>query len=169
MLWEPCTFIESDNCKVQYKSSTHFWSIQELANNYAVPIICVFSIAEHDKAEIDHVGEVSPRQPYEGQSKEIDNKELFLPRTEVKLKVHIPCYGFLSILQHKSISQLCICSKCQVEYGSCELFIQYILEIQQLKKMNLRSAQTEEFLEEGVGKGHLHYKTIFCYKVAFDL
>ena len=48
--------IESDNCKVQYKSSAHFWSIQEMANNYPVPIICVFSIAKHDKVEVDHVG-----------------------------------------------------------------------------------------------------------------
>ena len=63
--------IESNNCKVQYKSSGHFWSIQELANKYAVPIIRVFSIAEH---------------------------------------------------------------------SSCELFSQNLLEVEQLKKMNLRSA-----------------------------
>ena len=48
--------IENNNCKKQCKSSTHFWSIQELANKYAVPIIHVFSIAKHDKSEVDHVG-----------------------------------------------------------------------------------------------------------------
>ena len=65
------TVIESNNYKVQYKSSAHFWSIQELADKYAVPIIRVFSIAEH---------------------------------------------------------------------SSCELFSQNLLEVEQLKKMNLRSA-----------------------------
>ena len=48
--------IESNSCKVQYKSSTHFWTIQELANKYAVPIIHVFSIAEHGKGNADNVG-----------------------------------------------------------------------------------------------------------------
>ena len=81
----------------------------------------------------------------------------------MKLKVHIPCFGFLSILQHhKNISQLCICNKCQVEYGSCELFCQYILEVVQLKKMNLRSAQTEEFLKEGVVNEFLMAYSIFA-------
>ena len=48
--------IESDNCKVQYKSSTHFWLIQELASKYAVPIICVCSIVDHGKGKVDLVG-----------------------------------------------------------------------------------------------------------------
>ena len=43
-----------------------------------------------------------------------------------------------------------MCVKCQIEYGSYELFSQYILEVEQVKKMNVRSAQTEEFLEESV-------------------
>ena len=34
--------------------------------------------------------------------------------------------------------------------GCCKLLCQYILEVEQLKKMILRSAQTEEFLEEGI-------------------
>ena len=47
---------ESDNCKVQYKSSAHFWLIQELVNNYGVPFIFVFSIVEYGKGKVDHVG-----------------------------------------------------------------------------------------------------------------
>lgn len=40
-----------------------------------------------------------------------------------KLKVQVPGYGFPPVLQHhNSISQLCICNKCQAEYGSYELF-----------------------------------------------
>ena len=50
----------------------------------------------------------------------------------------------------KASPWLCVCVKCQIEYGSYELFSQYILEVEQVKKMNVRSAQTEEFLEESV-------------------
>ena len=91
--------------------------------------------------------------------KEIDSKELWLLRTEAKLKVFktvldsnlfqvMVFHLFSSII--KASPWLCVCNKCQVEYGSCELFSQYILGVEQLKKMNLRSAQTEEFLEESV-------------------
>ena len=50
------TVIESDNCKLQCKSSAHFRSIQELANKYAVLIIHVFNVVKHDKGEVDQVG-----------------------------------------------------------------------------------------------------------------
>ena len=91
--------------------------------------------------------------------KEIDNKELLLLRNEAKLKVFKIGEGsntFQLMVFHlfsniiKAYPRLCICNKCQVEYGSCELFSQYLLEEEQLKKMNLRSVQTVEFLEEGV-------------------
>ena len=106
---------KSDNCKVQFKSFAHFWSIQELANKYAVPIILVFSIVKHGKGKADHVGltktiirraivtgELSENatfmigfleQKYKGKTnptyvlKEIDSKQLWLLRTEAKLKV----------------------------------------------------------------------------------
>ena len=109
-------FIESDNCNVQHKSFAHFWSIQELANKYAVPIICVFSIAKHGEGKVDHVDGLAKKtiwraiatgkffenttcmidfleQKYKDKTtpiyvlKEIDNKKLLLLRTEAKLKV----------------------------------------------------------------------------------
>ena len=51
------TVTESDNCKVQYKSSAHFWLIQELASKYAVPVICVFSTVNHGKGKVDLEGD----------------------------------------------------------------------------------------------------------------
>ena len=50
------TVIDSDNCKMEYKSSSHFWSIQELCNKYPVPIIRVSSIVRHGNGKVDHVG-----------------------------------------------------------------------------------------------------------------
>ena len=48
--------IESDNCLQQYKSATHFGILQEICNKYVKKIIRVYSIAEHRKGEVDHVG-----------------------------------------------------------------------------------------------------------------
>ena len=48
--------IESDNCIYQYKSSAHFHDMQMLANKFQVNVIRIFSIAEHGKGEVDHVG-----------------------------------------------------------------------------------------------------------------
>ena len=95
---------------MQYKSSTHFWLIQELANKYAVPIICFFSIVQHGKGKVDHVGglaktiiqsaivkmqlarfiflnKTTKAKQTQHVLKEIDSKELWLLRTEAKLKV----------------------------------------------------------------------------------
>ena len=95
--------------------------------------------------------------------KEIDKKELVLLRTEAKLKIfkttevsntfQVMVFHLFSNI--KASPRLCVCSKCQVEYGSCELFSQYIVEVEQLKKMNSRSAHIEEFLEKGVVCGFL--------------
>ena len=51
--------IESDNCTSQYKSTAHFHSIQQISNDNNVKIVRVFSIAEHGKGEVDHVGGVA--------------------------------------------------------------------------------------------------------------
>ena len=51
--------IESDNCASQYKSSSHFSSMQSLANEQNRPVIRVFGIAEHGKGEVDHVGGIA--------------------------------------------------------------------------------------------------------------
>ena len=51
--------IESDNCSWQYKSSTHFESIQRLCNKYKKNVIRIFGIPEHGKGEVDHVGGIA--------------------------------------------------------------------------------------------------------------
>ena len=88
---------ESDIWKLQYKSSAHFLSIQELANKCAVTF--VFS---------DPNKQTKPTYVL----KWIDSKELWLLGTEAKLKilrqfkaVTLPGYGFPSVLpHHKNIS-----------------------------------------------------------------
>ena len=51
--------IESDNCSYQYRSSAHFHGMQTLANKFKVNVICIFSIAEHGKGEVDHVDDLA--------------------------------------------------------------------------------------------------------------
>ena len=53
---ETTIVIESDNCLSQYKSAAHFQGIQDLSNKYKSTIICVYSIAEHGKGKVNHVG-----------------------------------------------------------------------------------------------------------------
>jgi len=51
--------IESDNCKGQFKSTEHFYYLQELSNNTNKEIICVYGVAGHGKGEVDHVGGIA--------------------------------------------------------------------------------------------------------------
>ena len=53
---ETTIVIESDNCLSQYKSAAHFQGIQDLSNKYESTVICVHSVREHGKGEVDHVG-----------------------------------------------------------------------------------------------------------------
>ena len=53
---ETVIVIESDNCSSQDKSAAYCQGIQDLSNKYKSTIICVYSIAEHGKGEVDHVG-----------------------------------------------------------------------------------------------------------------
>jgi len=55
----PNILVESDNCSGQYKSSAHFHGMQKLANQYNVPVIRIYGIAEHGKGEVDHVGGIA--------------------------------------------------------------------------------------------------------------
>ena len=41
---------------------------------------------------------------------------------------------------------MCICKTCQIEYGSCDLFKEYDLIVQELKRTCLRSGIGEENL-----------------------
>ena len=53
---ETTIVIESDNCSSQYNSAAYFQCIQDLSNKYKSTIIQVYSIAEHGKGKVDHVG-----------------------------------------------------------------------------------------------------------------
>ena len=57
--------IESDSCTSQYKSAAHFHSIQQISNEKNVKIVRVYSIAEHGKGEVDHVGGIPKTAIYE--------------------------------------------------------------------------------------------------------
>ena len=51
--------METDNCSSQYKSATHFHLVQELVDELNTKIIKVFSVPEHGKGEVDHVGGIA--------------------------------------------------------------------------------------------------------------
>ena len=54
------SFIESDNCTLQYKCAAEFK--KEIADQYMITVIQVYSIAGHGKCEVDHVGDLSKSQ-----------------------------------------------------------------------------------------------------------
>ena len=45
-----------DNGSSQFKSAPPFINIQELSDKYKIKVICIYSIAGHEKGEVDHVG-----------------------------------------------------------------------------------------------------------------
>ena len=51
--------MEMDNCASQYKSSVHFDLVQRLADELKCCVIRIFSIPEHGKGEVDHVGGIA--------------------------------------------------------------------------------------------------------------
>ena len=53
-----CILLHSDNCAGQYKSSHHFFHIQELSNKLNITVIRVYGIGGHGKSEVDCVGSV---------------------------------------------------------------------------------------------------------------
>ena len=53
---ETTIVIESDNCSSQYKAVAHFQDIRNLSNQYKSTTICVYSIAEPRKGDVNHVG-----------------------------------------------------------------------------------------------------------------
>ena len=58
----PHIIIESDNCRNQYESCSHFYGMQKLADEYKIPLIRVWCIADHGKGDMDHVGGVAKTQ-----------------------------------------------------------------------------------------------------------
>ena len=51
--------METDNCASQYNSSVHFDLVQRLADELKCRVIRIFSIPEHGKGEVDHVGGIT--------------------------------------------------------------------------------------------------------------
>ena len=51
--------METDNCASQYNSSVHFDLVQRLADELKCCVIRIFSIPEHGKGEVDHVGGIT--------------------------------------------------------------------------------------------------------------
>ena len=51
-----CVIIESDNCRVQYKSNKHVYDLQQLSNELNSTVLRIYSIPGHGKGEVDHVG-----------------------------------------------------------------------------------------------------------------
>ena len=49
----------SDNCTSQYKSSKHFYNMQNIANKYEKTVFQVFGNTGHGKGEVDHVGGIA--------------------------------------------------------------------------------------------------------------
>ena len=111
-----CVLVESDNCKVQYRSACHFNGMQEIADEFDVDVIRAYGIAEHGRGEVDHVGgiaktlvrkEVAKGEFFENASdivlflkeklesqespsyivKEIDQNEVEIDRINARLKV----------------------------------------------------------------------------------
>ena len=50
------------------------------------------------------------------------------------------CFCAKRISFFKAAKRLCVCDKCQLEYGTCELFKEFTLDIKHLKKNTLRPA-----------------------------
>ena len=50
--------IQSDNCSSHYKS-VHHLAIQNLCNKKNIRVVRIWSVAGHDKGEVDHVGGIA--------------------------------------------------------------------------------------------------------------
>ena len=88
--------------------------------------------------------------------KEIDEKELEIAHAETKLKRFRTIAGSSSFqvilfrphsIPIKAAQHLCLCDTCKIEYGSCPLFCEYEIIIQELNKTSLSS---DNALEEPV-------------------
>lgn len=91
----------------------------------------------------------------------MDSKEFSVLWAEAKLEVFKTmqdCNMFQVMVFNpfsnviKASPWLCIYNECQVDNGSSLLFTEYSLEVEQLKKINLKSAQSKEYLEEKVNE-----------------
>ena len=156
--------IESGNCTSQYQSAAHFCDLQEIANENEISIVRVFVLLamvtiHRDIASGGHLADAEEmvaflQNKFESRLnpkyfiKEIDEKELEIAHAETKLKRFRTIAGsssFQVILFRphsthiKAAQCLCICDTCKIEYGSCPLFCEYEIGIQELNKTSLRS------------------------------
>ena len=77
--------------------------------------------------------------------KDITPEQLEEARKEQRLKIYSTIAGsskfqvFRPHQRMKASPRICLCKECQVEYGSCQLFKEYDITINHLKKICLRS------------------------------
>ena len=90
--------------------------------------------------------------------KEIEEEVLASMRRESQLKVFRGINGsskFQVMLFQpnatfiKAATRLCLCEQCKTKYGSCSIFQEYPLQIEQLKKVTLRSTSTPVSSDSG--------------------
>ena len=98
------------------------------------------------------------KEKFEGNStkyfvKEIDEQLLQIVRADNKLKdfISINRSTLFQVILFKlntahilAASRLCLCSECKIEYGSCDLFKHYTINVKHLKKATLRSSTVAE-------------------------
>ena len=91
------------------------------------------------------------KEKFEGNStkyfvKEIDEQLLQIVRADNKFKDFISINGstLFQVILFKpntthtlAASRLCLCSECNTEYGSCDLFKHYTINVKHLKKKNI--------------------------------
>ena len=65
----------------------------------------------------------------------------------------------------KAANRVCVCGECRISYGSCSLFQEYSLKVDDLKEISLRSGQEEPITTAGEDEDSFLYpwSSYMCY------
>ena len=66
----------------------------------------------------------------------------------------------------KAANRLCVCDECCISYGSCSLFQEYYLKVDDLKEFCLRSRQEEPLTTAGEDEDSFLYLRSICAMAA---
>ena len=80
-----------------YKCVEHFYGLSQIANQFNVNVIHIFSIAGHGKGEVDHVGgliKVTIRQEVAAEKTFSNTNETIHCLSEKYVKIESPIYFF---------------------------------------------------------------------------
>ena len=66
----------------------------------------------------------------------------------------------------KAANRLCVCDECCISYGSCSLFQEYYLKVDDLKEISLWSGQEEPLTTAGEDEDSFLYPGSICAMVA---